>query len=108
MPNNSLKSVINYESAEYNLFNPLIKNTHCTKKNLENNSYGVNLNNKHKSLSEFIDLARVGNPNVNKEHANAFLKDKNVFMKKVDVGDSFNNLFKLYENVCEKPFIKKT
>lgn len=105
MPNENVKSIINHESVNYDILNCVRKKTLPTKSQIYN-SYCVGAN-AQKGLSEIVDLTRVGVPNTNQEYLKAFNADNRLFMKQKDICDSFNDLYKEYKNLCEKPFVKK-
>ena len=65
------------------------------------------VNNIKKSISEFNDLSRVYVPNNSKNYLIALNNNEKSFRKNINVCDSYNNLSKMYNNICEKPFVKK-
>jgi len=105
-PKNNVISLMNHESTNYDFFNPLIKKKFFTKEKVISLANGFNPNKIQKSISEISDLTRVAYPNFNKDFKKAFENDSTIFRKKMSVCDSFNNLYKEYENLCNKPFVK--
>lgn len=106
-PKNNITSLMNHESTNYDFFNSKIKKRFLTKANITNMANGFNPNKIQKSISEILDLNRVGVPNSNKVYVKAFEDDKNVFKRKNNVCQDFSNLYKKYQNLCEKPFVIK-
>ncbi len=107
-PRSKVKSFMNHNSTEYDLFNSNRKNPFFTREKIQCESNGVNPINRQKSISEFVDLTRNFVPNYNKEFVNAIGKDEMIFSKKQNLCVNFLDLHKEYNNLCDKPFIKKS
>ena len=105
-----LPSLYNYSSSKYHLLNGNIKNICNTKENIINESRKISDNynpiHKQKSLCEFIDLSRVSAPNINKDYNKAVNDNPNIFKKKKEMSSEYYDIYKKYNNICDKPFQK--
>lgn len=106
-PRSQVKSFMNYNSCEYDLFNPYMKKSVFTREKIQNEANGMNPVYRQNSITEFVDLTRNFVPNYNKEFVKAIGKEERIFSKKQDLCVNFLELHKEYNNICEKPFIKK-
>jgi len=106
-PRNQVKSFMNHNSCEYDLFNPYMKKVVFTKEKIQSEANNINPVNRQKSITEFVDLTRNFVPNHNKEFEKAIGKENRIFSKKRELCSNFLELHKEYYNICEKPFIKK-
>jgi len=107
-PKNYVKSYMNYNSCDYDLFNPFMKKSVYTKDNINKEASGVNPNHRQKCITEFVDLTRNFVPNCNKDFVNAIAKDDKIFSRKQDLCTNFIELHKKeYSNICNQPFVKK-
>ena len=95
--------VINLNSTNYDILNPMLKIKNFDNEFLDKSK----VNNIKKSISEFNDLSRVYVPNNSKNYLIALNNNEKSFRKNINVCDSYNNLSKMYNNICEKPFVKK-
>lgn len=106
----SLPSLLNYSSSNYNPLNPSSKNCCKTKeeiiKECDMNYNGFNPSNKQKSLSEFIVVTRVSAPNKNKDYTDAFNKDPKLFRRNDDMFTELYSLHSKYNTITDKPFQK--
>ena len=106
----SIPSLLNYSSLNYNPLNPSIKNFCKTKDNIFkecNQKYkGYNPTNKQKSISEFIDLTNVNASNYNNDYNKVINNNPNAFKKKENMFTEFYKIYYNYNNILEKPFYR--
>lgn len=105
-PKNYVKSYMNYNSCDYDLFNPYMKKTVFTKEKIKESS-GINPIHRQKCITEFVDLTRNFVPNYNRDFVNAINKEERIFSKTRDLCGNLLELHKEYYNICTKPFKKK-
>lgn len=104
----SLPSLLNHTSSNWHPLNASNKNISYTKEQIltENNKEGINPIYRQKSISEFIDLTRVGAPNPNRTYLESFNKTHGCFRKRTDLGGAYNDIHKMYKDICDRPFIR--
>ena len=106
----SIPSLLNYSSINFNPLNPGIKNFCKTKDNIFNECTekykGHNPMKKQKSLSEFIDLTNVNASNYNNDYNKVLNKNPNAFKKNENMFTEYYKIFYNYNNISEKPFYK--
>lgn len=101
------KSLINHQSCEYDIFNSKIKKKTFTKNIICKEAQGINPAAFQNPVSGYVDKLRGGVKNVNKEYLKAFEKDEKIFFKKRENCSDFMDLFGQYQNLCDRPFVKK-
>ncbi len=103
-----VKSYMNHNSCDYDLFNPYMKKKIYTKDQISKEANGINPINRQKSITEFVDITRNFVPNCNKDFVNAIAKDNKIFSRKQELCSNFLNLHKKeYNNLSYQPFVKK-
>lgn len=107
---NSMPTLLNHNSTDWNLTNPDIRNIGKTKteitKECRERDEKFNPIYRQKSLCEFIDLTRNGAPNPNRSYLNCLNKTMTCFNRRSDVCATFNDIFGSYRDLCDKPFSK--
>lgn len=106
----SIPSLLNYSSSNYNPLSPSTKNISKTKANIFNDCIqkfkGHNPIKKQKSLSEFVDLTNVNASNYNINYNNVLNKNPNSFKKIENMFTEYYKIYYNYSNISEKPFYK--
>ena len=106
----SIPSLLNYSSSNYNPLSPSTKNISKTKANIFNDCIqkfkGHNPIKKQKSLSEFVDLTNVNASNYNINYNNVLNKNPNSFKKIENMFTEYYKIYYNYNNISEKPFYK--
>jgi len=103
----SQPSLLNHTSVKYHILNPDIKPIFRTKEEIcDKNGTNFNPNLRQKSLCEYRDLTRVGQPNVNKDFRVAYNKSANVFKRNSEICANFCDLHRGYKNLVDPPFGK--
>lgn len=108
--NNGMPTLTNHTSVNWNLLNPGNKSISKTKEEIEACCKGAissfNPIYRQKGLSEFIDLTRVGAPNPNKPFIESMSRTYNCFRKRSDICSTYNDIHRMYRDLCDRPFVK--
>ena len=118
-PGANIPTFINYSSQEFNILSPGKKGFSSTKdkiineceKRKDNNSKAKNNVNymnpiyRQKGLAEFIDITRNGASNQGMDFIRTFHSNPKCFYKHNEVGNTFNDCYSQYKNICLKPFV---
>lgn len=110
-PKITIPTLLNYSSAEFDIITNRIPSIPKSKQgiNTECNKQGIMFNpvNRQKSLSQFIDITRTGNPNSNKSYAQYYSDNIKPFNRLKNICSNFIDIHKNYSMLCELPFVKK-
>ena len=101
----SQPSLLNHTSVKYHILNPEIKHIFRTKEEIfDKSGSNFNPNHRQKSLCEYRDLTRVGQPNVNKGFHVAYNTTADVFKRNSEICANFMDLHRGYKNLVDPPF----
>ena len=119
-PKNLIPSFLNSPSMEFNILCPNKKNIGATRDNIleelqgkknknkeEKKSFNINYLNpifRQKGLGEFIDITRNGGNNPGRNYIEWYKKYPSCFTKCNETCSTFNNAYKFYKNIVDKPF----
>jgi len=98
-------SLFNHTSVKYHILNPSIKHIFKTKEDIKE-STAFNPVHRQKSLCEYRDLTRVGQPNMNREYYSALEKSPEIFRRTSDICANFLDIHRGYKGLIEHPFNK--
>jgi hypothetical protein len=98
-------SLFNHTSVKYHILNPGIKHIFKTKEEIKE-STAFNPVHRQKSLCEYRDLTRVGQPNMNREYYSALEKSPEIFRRTSNVCANFLDIHRSYKDLIEHPFKK--
>lgn len=107
---NSMPTLLNHTSINWSMTNPAAKSIAKTKAQIQidckEKDPAFNPIYRQKSLCEFIDLTRVGAPNPNKTYLQSLNKTQECFRRRTDLCGGFNDIHRMYKDLCDRPFVK--
>jgi hypothetical protein len=104
---NKYSNFAGHSSINYNILTPNTKSLTKTRTQVEIDAKNYNPSFRQKSLSEYMDLTRMGVANVNKEYQNALKNSNQAFFMKKNVCASYIDNHKAYKNLTDQPFANK-